>query len=176
MEEFIRVIRSNNYISIIDFGANCKISYIIDEFYKTKSPLWYMVKNDTHFNEYIFTYLMDVYEADIDSRNEDGQTLLMYCIEKGYFNMIDMLISNDCDVSLQDNVGMSALHYAVYNLDSNIIKLLLLSDIDITLKDNCGETALDYLKNNFYYQHIEDALKKKKECLKALTASSKIQK
>jgi ankyrin repeat protein len=165
MDEFIRVIRNNNYISIIDFGANCKISYIIDDFIKNKkSPLWYMVKNDKEFNEYVFSYLMDVYEADIDTTNEEGQTLLMYCIEKGYLNMIDMLISNDCDINLQDNVGMSALHYSVYNLDSNLVRLLLLSGIDIKLKDNCGQTALDYLKNNFYHQHIDDPDKKKYEC------------
>jgi hypothetical protein len=92
----------------------------------------------------------------------------MYCIEKGYLNMIDMLISHDCDIDVQDNVGMTALHYAVYNLDSNLVNLLLLSGIEVKLKDNCDQTALDYLNNNFYHQHIEDALSKKKECLASI--------
>ena len=165
MYELIRVIRKNDYTSLIDFVSEVNIQYIIDDFVKAKkSPLFYMVKNDKQFSEYIFTYLVDVFEADIDNKNEDGQTLLMYCIEKGYLNMIDMLVSNDCDLNLQDNVGMSALHYAVYNLDSNLVRLLLLSGIDIKLKDNCGQTALDYLKNNFYHQHIDDPDKKKYEC------------
>ncbi len=165
MDKLIRVIKKNDYESLIDFGAENSVSDIIEEFTKAKkSPLFYMVKNNKEFNEYIFSYLIDVYEANIDTKNEEGQPLLMYCIEKGYFNMIDMLISNDCDINLQDNVGMSALHYAVYNLDSNLVRLLLLSEIDIKLKDNCGQTALDYLKNNFYHQHIDDPDKKKYEC------------
>ena len=165
MDKLIRVIKKNDYESLIDFGAENSVSDIIEKFTKAKkSPLFYMVKNDKEFNVYIFSYLIDVYEANIDTKNEEGQTLLMYCIEKGYLNMIDMLISNDCDINLQDNVGMSALHYAVYNLDSNLVRLLLLSEIDIDLKDNCGQTALDYLKNNFYHQHIDDPDKKKYEC------------
>ena len=165
MDELIRIIKYNDYTSLIDYGAEKSISDIIEYFVKSKkSPLWYIVKNDKQFDEYIFTYLIDVLEADINIKNQDGQTLLMYCIEKGYLSMIDMLISNDCDVNLQDNVGMSALHYTVYNLDSNLVKLLLLSGIDVKLKDNCGQTALDYLKNNFYHQHIEDPDKKRYEC------------
>jgi ankyrin repeat protein len=164
MDEFIRVIKKNDYISIIDYGAS--ISDVIEYFVnKKQSPLSYMVKNDKEFNESIFCYLIDVYEADIDRKNEEGQSLLMYCIEKGYLNMIYMLIRHDCDINLQDNVGMTALHYAVYNLDSNLVRLLLLSGIEVKLKDNCDQTALDYLNNNFYHQHIEDALDKKKECL-----------
>jgi ankyrin repeat protein len=166
MDEVIRLIRKNDYILLIDYGVN---DTLIGDFIKhRKSPLWYMVKNDKEFNEFIFTYLIDVYEADIDTKNEDGQTLLMYCIEKGYLNMIDMLISNDCDINLQDNVGMSALHYAVYNLDSNLVRLLLLSGIDVKIKDNCGQTALDYLRNNFYHQHIEEPGKKRYECYDAI--------
>lgn len=169
MDEFIRVIKKNDYISIIDYGAENSISDVIEYFVKKKqSPLSYMVKNDKEFNEAIFCYLIDVYEADIDSKNEEGQSLLMYCIEKGYLNMIDMLISHDCDIDVQDNVGMTSLHYAVYNLDSNLVNLLLLSGIEVKLKDNCNQTALDYLNNNFYHQHIEDVLDKKKECLTSI--------
>ena len=166
MDEVIRLIRKNDYMLLLDFGVN---DSLIEDFVKSKkSPVWYMVKNDKEFNEFIFTYLIDVYEADIDTKNEDGQTLLMYCIEKGYLNMIDMLISNNCDINLQDNVGMSALHYAVYNLDSNLVRLLLLSGIDVKIKDNCGQTALDYLRNSFYHQHIEDPGKKRYECYDAI--------
>ena len=169
MDELIRVIKKNDYTSLIDFGSEVNIQYIIDDFVKAKkSPLWYMVKNDKQFSEYVFTYLVDVFEADLDTKNEDGQTLLMYCIEKGYLNMIDMLISNDCDMDLQDNVGMSALHYAVYNLDSNLVRLLLLSEIDVNLKDNCEQTAVDYLRNNFYHQHVNEPGRKRYECYDAI--------
>lgn len=174
MEELILVIKKNDYMSLIDFGSRNKISDIIEEFTKAKkSPLFYMIKNDKKFDEYIFTYLVDVFEADIDTKNEEGQTLLMYCIEKGYLNMVDMLVSNDCDLNLQDNVGMSALHYAVYNLDNHLIRLLLLSGIDIELKDNCGQTALDYLKNNFYHQHIDKPSEKIYECYDAILKEPK---
>ena len=169
MDELIRVIRNNDYNDLIDYGSEINISYIVKDFTKAKkSPLWYMVKIDKQFSEYIFTYLVDVFEADLDTKNEDGQTLLMYCIEKGYLNMIDMLVSNDCDLNLQDNVGMSALHYAVYNLDSALVRLLLLTGIDVDLKDNCGQTALDYISNNFHHQHIDEPGKNKYECYESI--------
>ncbi len=174
MDELIRVIRKNDYTELIDYGSEIKISYVVEEFTKSKkSPLWYMVKNDKQFSEYVFTYLVDVFEADLDTKNEEGQTLLMYCIEKGYLNMIDMLVSNDCDLNLQDNVGMSALHYAVYNLDSNLVRLLLLSGIDIDLKDNCNQTALDYLSNNFHHQHIDEQGKNRYECYDSILKRTK---
>ncbi len=174
MDELIKVIRKNDYTELIDYCSEINISYIVEEFTKSKkSPLFYMVKNDKQFSEYIFTYLIDVLEADLDIKNEEGQTLLMYCIEKGYLNMIDMLISNDCDIDLQDNVGMSALHYAVYNLDSNLVRLLLISGIDATLKDNCEQTALDYLRNNFHHQHVDEPGRKRYECYDTILKRSK---
>jgi predicted CopG family antitoxin len=54
MNELIRVIRKNDYASLIDFGAENSVSDIIEDFVKSKkSPLTYMVKNDKEFNEFV---------------------------------------------------------------------------------------------------------------------------
>ena len=170
MNKFIDVVKGNDYSKLVDYVSTINIEQVVKEF-KTLSPLWYMKKSNEKFNEYVFTFLIDVCEADIDTKNEDGQTLLIYCIEKGYTNMIDMLISNDCDLNLQDNVGMSALHYAVYNLDVNTVKLLLLSEIDVSLKDNCKQTALDYIINGAHHQFIDDPESKRATCFKLISTT-----
>lgn len=162
MEELIESIKRNDYIGIteIDNLENLIKDSII-------SPLWYMQKSDKYFNESIFTLLVEC-GADLDCRNNDGQTLLMYCIEKGYNSIVYMLISNDCNLNIQDKTKMSALHYAVYNLDYDLVKILVTCGIDTSLKDNCGHTATQYLLNNFNHQHIENEVVKRRKCLKIL--------
>ena len=165
MNELIEAIKRNDYTAIIEVGETHNIEDII---IKAKiSPLWYMPKNDSLFNEGIFTLLVD-YGADLDNKNNEGQTLLMYCIEKGYRNIVDMIISNDCNLELQDKSKMTALHYAVYNLDYELIRLLVTCDIDTSIKDNCGHTATQYLLNKFNHQHVENAPEKRKKCLEIL--------
>jgi ankyrin repeat protein len=126
-------------------------------------PIWYMKKEDTWFRTDIFKLLVD-HNAILDFTNEHGQTLLMYCIERGFNEMARALIENDCDLNSQDDAGMSALHYAVYNLDCDMVKILLMCDINKKLKDNCGKTARFYLLNDIRHQLTDK--NKKKECLK----------
>ena len=98
------------------------------------TPIWYMYKNNDSFNENILTMLVDN-GVIIDYPNKDQQTLLMYCIEKGYTKMAISLIKNDCELNYVDKAGMSALHYAVYNLDYEMIETLIECGIDINIPD-----------------------------------------
>ena len=162
MEELIEAIKRNDYTAVLE------VDNIEDVIKKSLiSPLWYMQKSDKYFNEAIFTLLVES-GVDLDCKNNDGQTLLMYSIERGYNRMTEMLISNVCDLDLQDKTKMSALHYAVYNLDYELVKLLITCGIDTSLKDNCGHTARQYLLNNFNHQHVENEIEKRKKCLKAV--------
>jgi ankyrin repeat protein len=166
MEKLIETLKKNDYTGIIDLQDEYNLEEIILN--SRVSPLWYIPKNDSLFNEAIFTLLVE-YGADLDNKNNEGQTILMYCIEKGYRIITDMIISNDCNLDLQDKSKMSALHYAVYNLDYELVRLLVTCGIDVTLQDNCGHTATQYLLNKFNHQHVENAAEKRKKCLEILS-------
>jgi ankyrin repeat protein len=131
------------------------------------TPIWYIKKNNSEFNEQILDILVDN-DAIIDILNHEDQTLLMYCIERGYNRMAYSLLRNGCIVDIQDNSGMTALHYAVYNLDVDMVKILLKCEIDKNIKDNTGCTALDYIINGVNHQHIDDVKRKRRECFNIL--------
>jgi ankyrin repeat protein len=77
MEKLIETLKKNDYTGIIDLRDEYNLEEIILN--SRISPLWYIPKNDSLFNEAIFTLLVE-YGADLDNKNNEGQTILMYCI------------------------------------------------------------------------------------------------
>ena len=167
--DIIKAIESNNILEITRAGRHQDFKMLVNIPIKENmlTPIWYMKKSNKQFDEQVLNYLIQN-EAILDFKNKDDQSLLMYCIERGYSKMAYALLKNDCDIELQDSCGMSALHYAVYNLDIDIIKKLLEVGIDEDIKDNNDSTALDYLLNNLHHQHIENREVKRKLCFDLL--------
>lgn len=167
--DLIKALHNNDVLEVFNLSKEKEFKSIINIPIKENmlTPIWYMKKNDKYFQEGIFNILVKN-NAILDFTNEYNQTLLMYCIERGYTKMAYALLKNDCEVDLQDKCGMSALHYAVYNLDVDMVEVLLTAEINISLKDNTGSTALDYVKNNLHHQHIDNMVQKKKKCFELL--------
>jgi hypothetical protein len=163
--ELINALQKNDVFEITRLGRHQDFKMIINIPHKEHMlrPIWYMKKSDKAFDENILKILI-ANNAILDFKNRDEQTLLMYCIERGYTKMSYSLISNDCELDSQDKCGMTALHYAVFNLDVDMVEALLQAEIDSTIKDNTGSTALDYVKNNVHHQIIEDVYEKRKKC------------
>jgi len=168
--DIIKAIHNNKYEELIalsnlpDFKECINAPYMYDKD-KKMYPLWALKKDNELFDKRIL-HLLAENDVILDFTNEYGQTLLMYCIERGYIHLSKALIEYDCDLNVQDNAGMTALHYAIYNLDVELTNLLLMCDTDKTLKDNCGQTAYYYLMHNTCHQHIQQASRKKEECIR----------
>ena len=82
--------------------------------------------------------------AQLDSRNDDGDTALMeasmYCKPK----VIHQLLENRANANLQNIHGDTALMLAVQQSCLKAVKLLLkVPKLKLTVKDHRGETALD---------------------------------
>lgn len=50
----------------------------------------------------------------LETRDDDGNTLLMITCQAGAFGLLPILLSKGCDVNARNNVGASCLHYACF--------------------------------------------------------------
>jgi N-sulfoglucosamine sulfohydrolase len=72
---------------------------------------------------------------DINSKDEDGRTALMYAAYNGHASMIEKLIAKGSGVNLQDNYGRTALMLASSGPFTSAVKLLLDSGADPNMID-----------------------------------------
>ena len=79
---------------------------------------------------------------DIDSRDRNGDTPLMWTALYGHEGAFQMLIQKGADPSLKGNGGLSLLHFAANGGNPSIINELLSLGLDVHLKDVYGLTPL----------------------------------
>lgn len=82
-------------------------------------------------------------DIDLDAKDIEGKTPLMYAVFNNDTEIIDAIIKRDVDVNSVDSVGRTALHWASYYGNENALILLLQNKIDISIKDTNDSTALD---------------------------------
>ncbi|MGX3009998.1 ankyrin repeat domain-containing protein [Helicobacter sp. 23-1044] len=104
------------------------------------------------------TQMIDVLVAngvDIDKKNDEGKSILLYLASLRWFDAIEPIIENGANVNLKDNKGNTALALVSRYLYDNekyektqidVIKSLIKHGADINAKDEFGKSALDYLK------------------------------
>lgn len=100
---------------------------------------------------------------DVNSRDEDGSTALMYSAMFGHLANVELLLKKGADPNLQDNGGSTALmSLALLDKpqDRNILNLLIQSGADLEIKDNDGSTALDYAVSLGLVKHVQMLLEK----------------
>ena len=79
--------------------------------------------------------------ADINARDNDGQTALMNANDE---DCIKVLIEAGADVNAKDNDGWTPLMH-LYHEGPEIIEMLIKAGADVNARDNDGETVLGYL-------------------------------
>lgn len=70
-------------------------------------------------------YLIKNENIDIEHRNNDGQTPLIYSVCLGLTDIAKLLITSGADVTAKDNFEVSALRYAVEEGDFEVASLLI---------------------------------------------------
>lgn len=63
--------------------------------------------------------------ANIEARNEDGQTALLVAAKRGHLGVVDILLKNHADVDGTDSTGLGAIHLSSENGQWQMVKLLL---------------------------------------------------
>lgn len=89
--------------------------------------------------------------ANIDVKDEDGNSIIASGIYSDDPQMIALLIENGAQLNVQNNHGQTELFKAANNLrhnenDNAVLKYLLEHGSDPSIKDISGYTALDYFK------------------------------
>jgi hypothetical protein len=78
--------------------------------------------------------------VDLDSKNTQGQTPLLWAADKGHEAVVQLL--HKADVNAKTNYEWTALLGAAENEHEAVVLLLLEHMVDINAKDNDGQTAL----------------------------------
>lgn len=81
--------------------------------------------------------------ADVNAKDDEGKTALMWASMYGHNDMIKFLIKNGADVNAKDNNGNTALMFASKYGHDDIVKLLTEAGADANIKNNEGKTAAD---------------------------------
>jgi len=103
-------------------------------------------------------FLVNNKGADINAKNDKGETPLICALKNGYFDIAKFLIEKGANVNAKENIwGVTPLMYAaathLYNSNClNVIKLLIQKGANINAVNNQGQTALDYAGNDDIYR------------------------
>ncbi|KAJ0966727.1 hypothetical protein J5N97_023644 [Dioscorea zingiberensis] len=72
----------------------------------------------------------------INLRDSEGRTPLHWAVDRGHFDVVEILLRRNADVNAKDNEGQTPLHYAVVCEHEAIAKLLVEHNADVDLKDD----------------------------------------
>lgn len=78
----------------------------------------------------------------IDLKNEDGYTALMYAVNSGSIDVARLILANKARINLQDRDGYSAVMIAAFRGNPEMLDFLLGYKPDLNLRHRSGRTAL----------------------------------
>lgn len=100
-----------------------------------------------HKNNYskVIQLLTEDNFLDINEKDNEGRTSLIYALSQGYKDIATILIDAGADLNIVDKLNkMSSLHYGVMLQDIEIVRNIVKRKADYSLKDEQGRTALHY--------------------------------
>ncbi len=98
---------------------------------------------------------MDDHKQDIDKKNTDGMTYLMYASKKNLVSVMEQLLDRGANENLQDNEGMTPLMIAskLGNMAAEVC--LLGRDAEVDIQNKKGETALMLASKHSNYDIVD---------------------
>ncbi|ONK63971.1 uncharacterized protein A4U43_C07F20790 [Asparagus officinalis] len=87
----------------------------------------------------------------VNSRDSEGRTPLHWAVDRGHYNVVELLLKKNADVNAKDNEGQTALHYAVLCEREAIAELLVKYNADTNLKDEEGNSPNDLCSSSWTF-------------------------
>ncbi|KAI8340687.1 hypothetical protein BC941DRAFT_467856 [Chlamydoabsidia padenii] len=94
--------------------------------------------------------------VDIDAKDDDGTTPLIYAACFGKADIAQLLLSSGAKIDIQDSFGWSALMWATNNNQEQLVKILLEHGASSQTKSAKGRTVFDFVNTD--NQKIVDIL------------------
>lgn len=107
----------------------------------SQTPLILVTKSDIHLRVKDVPFLLS-HGAEVNTRDGNGCTALMYASEKGFVETVQILLENGADLEAQDNFGKTALLTASFGGYTEIVHLLL--GRGASIDSPIGEKALGF--------------------------------
>jgi ankyrin repeat protein len=95
--------------------------------------------------------LLVINGADINARDDEGETPLYKAVFKKHPESLKMLLEKNADPNLANNGGFTPLHLAASTGCSELAELLLDGGAKVNAKDGKGRTPLDVLQDKYCY-------------------------
>ena len=107
--------------------------------------------------------LLISYGAQVNLKNNEGFSALMFSVEIGNVAAVKLLIKNGAKVNEQDVFGNSNLLHAVCNMyTENLVPTLIFAGADPTIINHCGRNCYSKgIANEKGQKEIEEAIKMK---------------
>ncbi|OUM57420.1 hypothetical protein PIROE2DRAFT_65018 [Piromyces sp. E2] len=83
-----------------------------------------------------------VWEANVDERDDLGETPLFKACEQGHLSTVQFLFDQGAKLTIKNLKRETPLHKACENGQENVVKFLIAKGVDINAKDREGKTAL----------------------------------
>lgn len=96
-----------------------------------------------------------VEDADINIKNNNGNTALMYAVIYDRMEIAKFLCKVGADINIKNKYGDTALVFAACNGHLEIVKFLCKVGADISMKNNNGETALMIATQSGYIKVVK---------------------
>ncbi|KAF6136196.1 hypothetical protein GIB67_001605 [Kingdonia uniflora] len=79
----------------------------------------------------------------VNVKDSEGRTPLHWAVDRGHFDMVDLLLRKDADVNAKDNEGQTPLHYAAMCDREAVAEFLVKQNAKTDIKDNDGNSPCD---------------------------------
>ncbi|KAJ8300293.1 hypothetical protein KUTeg_021812 [Tegillarca granosa] len=90
---------------------------------------------------------------DINNKDSDGMTLLHWACDRGYSDLVKLLLKSNADINAKDSDDQTALHYAVSCEHKDVVDILLSYGADKLSKDIDGSSPMD-LETSSEIKHL----------------------
>ena len=101
-----------------------------------------LMKAVEHKSGIVLDFLIEQRINDVDEKDNNGQTALMYAALKNNNSYVVTLIKAGADVNAKDNNGGTALIAASFLYSTSVADILIKAGADVNAKNNEGFTAL----------------------------------
>jgi ankyrin repeat protein len=99
--------------------------------------------------------------ADINSKDQYGQTALMNAAHRGQVELVHLLIENGADLNITAKYNLSALMLSLIAGHPDVSRLLIEAGADVNLRSNMNFYSALHLAENAGYNEIVALLKQK---------------